>query len=101
MARPLLDLNASRLSLMGKPVRISPSMDSIAASENPIAFGDLSYWVTRYAPNQSYLLRYQEVPGLIEKGLVGVRAFARFDGALLWKQDQVSNPPVRLLKNSS
>jgi HK97 family phage major capsid protein len=98
--RPLLDLNAPRLTLLGKPVKVSPNMPSIGASTTPIAFGDFSYWATRKSIGTGYIKRYSQTLGLIEQGKVGLRAFARFDGALLF-DDTNSAPPIRLLQMMS
>jgi HK97 family phage major capsid protein len=98
--RPLIDLNAPRLQLLGKPVKVSPSMPSIGASTNPIAFGDFRFWATRQSIGTGYVRRYTNAPGLAENFKCGFRAFARFDGALLFG-DTSSAPPIRLLQMHS
>jgi HK97 family phage major capsid protein len=98
--RPLIDLNAPRLQLMGKPVKVSPSMPSIGASTNPIAFGDFTFWAQRLSIGTGYIKRYINAPGLAENFKCGFRAFSRHDGALLFS-DQNSAPPIRLLQMHS
>lgn len=98
--RPLYSLDGPNQTLLGKPVRISPSLDDIGGSKYPIAFGDMSYWLTRCAREQQWIKVYKQAPGLVEKGKVGLRAFVRYDGALLYN-DPVAAPPIRLLQNHS
>ncbi len=96
--RPLLNLNEPVLTLLGKPVKIDTGMPSIGASQTPIAFGDLSYWATRYAADDSYILRFRE--RFADSGEVGWMAFVRVDGALLFS-DESEPSPIRLLQNHS
>lgn len=98
--RPLDVLNLEERHLFGKPVLISPSMDSIGASKNPVLFGDMSYWLTRVAKGTGYIKAYTEAPGLIEKGEIGLRAFVRVDGTLMFN-DPNQAPPIRILQNHS
>jgi len=98
--RPLLNLQAERLVLMGKPVRISPSMDDIGSSKSPVAFGDFSFWITRNVVDGNYIKLFKETPGFVEQGVVGLRAFARFDGGLLYN-DPTGTPPIVLLQMQS
>jgi HK97 family phage major capsid protein len=98
MGRPLLDINEPVLNLLGKPVKIDNSMPNIGASQTPIAFGDLSYWATRYAASTGYILKFRE--RYAEKGQVAFRAFVRVDGCLMFSG--VNEPsPIRLLQNHS
>jgi HK97 family phage major capsid protein len=100
--RPIIDIVEGAPFLYGRPVKISPSMDSIGASNRPVVLGDLSYWCTRIVtPNGQEgmgIKSYTEAPGLIENGLVGFRSFVRADGALAWN----SGPcPFVILANHS
>jgi HK97 family phage major capsid protein len=87
--------------ILGKPVFVSPSMNSIGASNYPVVFGDCSYWMTRCAVDATTrVMLFKESPGLIENGEVGLRMFARYDGALLWN-DTGSPAPFGVLQNHS
>lgn len=100
MGRPLIALDSPTSLLLGKKVWIAPSMPDIGAAANTIVFGDLSYWLTRCAKNAGYIKLYKEAPGLIEKGEVGLRAFVRYDGVLLYG-DSAQVPPIRMLQHHS
>ncbi len=88
--------------ILGIPVKIAPSMDSIGASKVPVVLGDFTYWATRLitADEGIGLKTFTEAPGLVENGLVEVRCFARADGALLWN-DVVSPSPFVMIRNFS
>ena len=87
--------------IYGIPVKICPSMDSIGASKTPVVLGDLSYWATRLIVDENAgVVLYKESPGLIENGNIGLRCFARADGALLY-QDTNSPCPFVMLANHS
>lgn len=101
VGHPVVKLVEGIYTILGKPVKVSPSMDNIGASNNPVVFGDLSYWCTRCARDPlTYVRRFTQTAGLIEKGEVGFRLFARFDGKLLWN-DTGSPAPLALLQNHS
>jgi HK97 family phage major capsid protein len=101
MGNPLVQWQGPEAYIFGKPVRISPSMDSISASSYPVLFGDGSYWMTRKVVNDdTYVQVVKEAAGLAEKGLVALRMFARFDGTLLWS-DVDSPAPFALLQMHS
>jgi HK97 family phage major capsid protein len=85
--RPIIDFTTGAPTIMGIPVKVSPSMDDIGASKVPVILGDLSYWATRIVvPGEDGggIKSYTEAPGLAENGLVGFRSFVRADGVLLW-----------------
>ncbi len=84
--------------LYGKPVYVSPSMDDMATGRFPIAFGDMSYWLTRCTPTG--IQRFMEIPNTVEKGAIGMRAYARFDGTLMYSDAGGNPPPIRLLQNA-
>lgn len=98
MGRPLLDINAPNLSLYGKPLKIDNGFPAIGPSATPIAFGDFSYWATRYVQDGGYIRKFTE--RYAEAGQVGFRAFVRIDGCLLFS-DAGSPCPIRLLQNHS
>ena len=99
-------------TLMGKPVRISPSMDNVAPNSVPVAFGDFKFWCTRSAEDGSMIAVYRQLPGLIENGAVALQLRCRYDGKLLFNDPgELSSPaslsspptnesasPIRLLK---
>jgi HK97 family phage major capsid protein len=89
-------------TIFGIPVKICPSMDSIGVSNVPVVLGDFRYWATRLVTaNEGVGLKtYSEAPGLIENGNIGIRAFLRADGALLWK-DSGSPSPFIVVRNHS
>jgi len=86
--RPIVSFTEGAPTILGKPVKISPSMDNIDASNVPVLLGDLSYWATRIVTPGTEdglgIKAYTEAPGLAENGMVGLRSFVRADGALLW-----------------
>src|SRR5437667_12152002 len=67
-------------SLLGWPVRISPSMPAIAASAKTVAFGDLSRFIAVHVGDSFETRRYTE--RFIDFGQFGVEAFWRVRGAL-------------------
>jgi len=86
--RPIVSFTDGAPTILGKPVKISPSMDNIGRSNVPVLFGDLSYFSTRIVVPGSEeglgIKSYTEAPGLAENGLVGFRSFVRADdGAAL------------------
>jgi len=87
--------------IFGKPVLIDPNMQNVGPSNIPVVFGDLGYWLTHCATPSSYIQRYTEAQALVEKGLVALRAFVRYDGALLWNGPATANPPIRMIQNHS
>ena len=48
----------------------------------------------------NYVQLVKEAPGLIEKGLVGLRMYSRYGGALLYS-DKNSPAPFGVLQNAS
>ncbi len=98
---PLMQWQGSESFIYGKPVKVSPGMDNIGASNSPVVFGDGNYWMTRCVRDDaSYVQLYKEAPGLIEKGMYGLRMFARFGGSLLYT-DKNSPAPFGVLQNAS
>jgi HK97 family phage major capsid protein len=78
--RPLLNIVGDQEVLMGKPVRICPSMSS-TSSNIGIVFGDLSYFVVRLS--QPIIRRSIEVPGAIENGQAMYTALMRVDSDIV------------------
>src|SRR6266851_2857764 len=99
MGVPLVQWQGPEAFIFGKPVKVCPGMDSIGASKSPVVFGDGSYWMTRCVMDDlSYVQMVREAEGLIEKGLVGFRMYARYGGSLLYT-DSGSPAPFGVLKN--
>jgi HK97 family phage major capsid protein len=99
---PLVDVRTGAPTILGKPVRISPSMPAIGSNAITVAFGDFSYWYTRIVVDD--LTRIQvvkEVPGLIENGLVGLRYFMRADGNLCFDSPNGANAPINYIVQHS
>jgi HK97 family phage major capsid protein len=95
---PLVNLWHDVPQILGKPIRISPSLGNIGSSAVPILFGDFSYVNSRIVTDD--LTRIQllkEAPGLVENGLVGLRYFVRVDGALAFNSPNVANCPIQPL----
>ncbi len=105
---PVVTLVDGIHTVMGKPVKTSPSMDQIGPNKFPVLFGDFKYWVTRQVIADGYIRRSTELPGFAENGAAALQAFARFDGTLLFKDSLQSSPyvsashstPLRLLQNA-
>jgi HK97 family phage major capsid protein len=88
-------------TIFGVPVKIAPSMDSIGASQTPVVLGAFDYWCTRLVVDStSGIAIYREAPGLIENGNIGMRAFIRADGCVLYS-DTGSPAPFVMLQNCS
>ena len=87
--------------IYGIRVRVSPSMPSIGASNVPVVLGDCSFWLTRLVTDEnSGLLVYREAPGLIENGNIGIGAFVRAGGALLYTDTSSPSPFVPIQNHS-
>ena len=85
--------------IYGIPVKIAPSMDNIGNGKNPVVLMDLSYWATRIATAEDTGIQViKEAAGLIEYGKVGLRAYMRADGALLYN-DSSSPAPAVIIQN--
>jgi HK97 family phage major capsid protein len=88
-------------SILGVPVKLSPSMQSIGASQVPVLLGDFNFWATRLVTSENLgLTVIREAPGLVENGNVGVVCFARVGGALLYKDTSSPCPFVPLQNHS-
>jgi HK97 family phage major capsid protein len=89
-------------TILGLPIFIMPSMDSIGPSKYPVVLGNFGYWASRLitADEGIGLKTYFNSPGLAENGNVGLRCFARASGALLYS-DTISPSPFILIRNFS
>jgi HK97 family phage major capsid protein len=98
---PIVNWQGPEAWILGKPVRICPSMPSIAAQNVPILFGDLSYFCVRCSVDPITRVQlYRETPGLIERGKIGLRAYVRYDSALLYSDTGSPAPIVYLQMHS-
>jgi HK97 family phage major capsid protein len=87
--------------ILGLPVRISPSMPNIGASNTPVVLLDGTYWASRLVVDGEVGLQvYREGIGLIEKGNVGLGCFVRAGGVLLYN-DVNSPAPAVVIQNHS
>ena len=96
--QPIVRWEGPEKWILGKPVKICPSMPNIGSQNVPILFGDLSFYGVRATACGVKL--YRQYPGLAENGKYGLRAFCRYDGQLLWN-DASSPAPIVYLANHS
>jgi HK97 family phage major capsid protein len=89
-------------TILGVPVKISPSFQNIGASNVPVVLGDYSYWVTRIVNTEKDLgiTVIQEADGLVENGKIGLVAFFRADGALAYTDTSSPCPFVPIQNHS-
>ncbi len=106
MGRPLLGTaikyKGSTCYIYGIKVAICPSMNSIGAANTPILLGDGAYWMTRLvsADDESGFQIFKEK--YADFGQVGMRLFARADGALLWRSSESNAKcPFVMIQNHS
>jgi HK97 family phage major capsid protein len=87
--------------IFGIPVKVSPGMPSIGASNVPVVLGDFSYWCTRLIQDENAgVVVYKEAPGLVENGLVGIGVRARADGVLAFTDTSSPFPFVTITNHS-
>jgi HK97 family phage major capsid protein len=89
--------------IYGIPVKICPTLANSGSSAVPVILGDLAYWATRLIVGVDAGVRiYQEAPGLIENGKVGLKTFVRADGAILWNNvgNGAQSPFVYIMNHS-
>lgn len=97
---PILKWYGSDAWILGYRVLTSPSMPSMGSGNISVIFGNLGYWLTRCVMDSAKIQLFRELPGLIEKGEMGLRFWTRYDGALLYT-DSGSPAPFALLQNHS
>jgi HK97 family phage major capsid protein len=98
---PLVSFRDGAGYILNKPVRICPSMANLGSAGNVVLFGDLSYFVVRCAKDpMTYVKVFQQAPGLVEKGEIGLRMFVRYDSNLLYTGG-ATKPPIAILQNHS
>jgi HK97 family phage major capsid protein len=95
---PLVNLWTDVPHILGKPIRISPSLGNIGSSAIPVLFGDFSYFNSRIVTDDLTRIELvKEAPGLVENGLVGLRYFVRVDGVLAFNSPNIANCPIQPL----
>jgi HK97 family phage major capsid protein len=97
--RPLINLQADVLTLMGRPVNICPSFASPSSGAVVACFGDTKQFVIRTVTSDTHLQRFTELPNVAENALVGFQSYLRFDSRLVISDS--SFPPVTSLKMAS
>jgi HK97 family phage major capsid protein len=97
--RPLIQIQHDVPTIYGRPVAICPSMDTIGASKNTIVFYDPTYFYQRRIAAGSYVRRFLQNPGAVERGLVGFESWYRTDSNLAVPNAQF--PPAALLQQHS
>lgn len=78
------------LTLMFKPVRICPSMDSIGTGKKPIAFGALDYFIQRRVKGGMWVIRDKE--SRAEYGQLEFQGYLRSDAGL--QVGAATSPPA-------
>lgn len=86
--RPLINIVNDQEVLLGKPIQISPSMDS---SGHAIIFGDLSHFMVRVS--RLSIKRSTQAPGYIDKGQALYTGIMRAD-AVVFDPTSGSKPPI-------
>jgi len=74
-------------------------MDSIGASKTPVVVGDLSYWATRLIVDANAGVQVLK-ERFIVNGNIGLKCFARADGALLYNDTNSPAPFVQIQNHS-
>ncbi len=88
-------------TIFGFPVKTSPSMPNIGASNVSVLAGDFSYWLTRITQDDTSGIQvFNEAPGLVENGNFGLKTFIRAHGVLAFS-DTVSPCPIRYIQHHS
>jgi HK97 family phage major capsid protein len=95
----LVTFNGGQAYIYGLPVFVSPSMQSIGASNASILLMDGSMWCTKLALDQSFLKVFRQAATFIESGDVGVRCFLKAGGT--WTLSSVGKPGCVALQHTS
>ena len=90
--------------ILGRPVYLDVAMPSLGASNIPIVFGQLDFWVTQLVSSESDfgtgIKVITEANGLVENGLFLLKSFARATGVLAYT-DTSSPAPLTYIANHS
>jgi HK97 family phage major capsid protein len=93
---PLVNFEDGVAHIMGKPVKVSPSVPAIGSDAITVLFGDFSYWNTRLVSDDSSRIQvFKETR--VEQGLVGLQYFLRADGILAFNSPTAANTPINYL----
>jgi HK97 family phage major capsid protein len=93
---PLVNFEDGIARIMGKPVKVSPSVPAIGSDAITVLFGDFSYWNTRLVSDDSSRIQvFKETR--VEQGLVGLQYFLRADGILAFNSPNAANAPINYL----
>jgi len=93
---PLVNFRDGAVTILNKPVCISPSMPSIGSKTIPVIFGDASYWFTRLVSDQMTRIRVLRET-YAEHGQVGIQMFMRADGVLNYT-GAAANTPINYIQ---
>ena len=80
-------------TIFGFPVKTSPSMPNIGASNVSVLAGDFSYWISRITQDDTSGIQvFNEAPGLVENGNFGLKTFIRAHGVLAYNSTRQPLP---------
>jgi HK97 family phage major capsid protein len=86
---------AGHYLLLGRPVYISPSLDDIGASKNPVLWGDWSRFLVRHVPTEAVVRRYDEL--FMVNNQVGYEMLFRADSAIMHAGGS-GDDPIKILQ---
>jgi HK97 family phage major capsid protein len=98
--RPVVSIVDGVEQILGKPVKVSPSMPGIGASNVTVIFGDLSYVVSRVVTEGEGIGIKVYRERFAETGEVGLQSFVRGDSVLAFT-DANSDAPLAYLQQHS
>jgi HK97 family phage major capsid protein len=81
--------------LLGRPVYISPSLDDIGASKNPVLYGDWARFLVRHVPTEAVIRRYDEL--FAANMQVGYEMVFRADSAIMHAGGS-GDDPIKILQ---
>ena len=84
--------------LLGKPIRICPSMDSVGANKKPIAFGDLSRFILRIVKDSLAVKAFPE--RYAEYGITAWEGYLRCNAGVQLTPAS-SQVPIKYLQNAA
>jgi HK97 family phage major capsid protein len=103
---PLVNWFEGQAFILGKPVRVTPSMPNMSNSAVSVIFGALDYWITNIVTGEQngfqsqYIQKYTEAPSLVDNGMFGLRAFLRAGGALASNDPGSPSPLNYIIQHS-
>ena len=81
--------------LLGRPVYVSPSLDDIGASKNPVLYGDWARFLIRHVPTEAVIRRYDEL--FAANMQVGYEMVFRADSAIMHAGGS-GDDPIKILQ---